>query len=156
MSQRRLAIVGDFVARCRVAGLASIIEPVSRQAHDGLSWDFNDGVLKAAKELGSRGAELYKAGLPLYGKGSETEVRREASELTRVIEGPWVVLSSGVSPDDFPTAVEWACRERASGFLAGWALWKGVIGSPDIETALENDALPNLQKLCDVVDRVVS
>jgi sulfofructosephosphate aldolase len=155
-AEKRIALVDDFVARCRAAGLASIIEPVSRKAHDGRSWDLKDGILAAAKELGNRGADLYKAEVPLYGKGSEAEVRREAAELTRVIEGPWVVLSSGVSPDDFPTAVEWACREGASGFLAGRAVWKGVIGSPDIETALKNDAIPRLQKLCDVVDRVVS
>ena len=36
---------------------------------------------------------------------------------------------SGVAPDDFPQAVDWACREGASGFLAGRAVWRSTIGS---------------------------
>jgi sulfofructosephosphate aldolase len=65
------------------------------------------------------------------------------------------VLSSGVSPDDFPQAVEWACREGACGFLAGRAVWRSVIGKSDIPRALMEDAAVRLQRLCDVVDRVV-
>jgi sulfofructosephosphate aldolase len=61
-----------------------------------------------------------------------------------------------VTPDDFPQAVEWACREGASGFLAGRAVWRNVIGSPDIPRALIQDAARRLARLCEVVDRVVA
>jgi len=60
-----------------------------------------------------------------------------------------------VSPDDFPQAVEWACREGASGFLAGRAVWRNVIGQADVGRALVDDAAVRLARLCDVVDRVV-
>lgn len=151
----RIALVDDFVARCRAAGLVSIVEPVCRKRLDGRAWNTAEGILPAAQELGGRGADIYKAEMPLFGKGPEAKVRRACSELTRTVKGPWVVLSSGVAPDDFPQAVDWACREGASGFLAGRAVWRTVIGHPDIETALRTDALPRLQRLTEVVDRAV-
>jgi len=155
-AQARQRMVQDFVARCRQAGLLSIIEPVSRKPRDGRPWDVNDGIQAAAQELGNLGADLYKAEVPLHGKGGERAVREASARLTRTIQGPWVVLSSGVSPDDFPQAVEWACREGASGFLAGRAVWRNVIGSPDLPRALTKDAAARLSRLCEVVDRVVT
>jgi len=154
--EKRIAMVDDFVARCRKANLISIIEPVSRKSRDGRPWDVKEGILAAARELGSRGADLYKAEVPLYGNGTEGEVRRQCAELTRIISSPWVVLSSGVAPDEFPRAVEWACKEGARGFLAGRAIWRGVIGQKDIQKALQDDGVPRLQRLCDTIDRVVS
>ncbi len=139
--ERRLAMVDDFVLRCRSAGLISIIEPVSRQARDGRQFDLHAGIIEAARELGHCGCDLYKAEVPMHGKGSEADVRGQCAELTRLIDGPWVVLSSGVDPDAYPTAVEWACKEGASGFLAGRAVWRNVIGQPDMNAALADDAL---------------
>lgn len=151
----RKEMVRDFIGRCRQAGLLSIIEPVSRKPRDARPWDTNEGIQAAAEELGHLGADLYKAEVPLHGRGGERAVREASARLNRTIQGPWVVLSSGVSPDDFPQAVEWACREGASGFLAGRAVWRNVIGSSDIPRALIDDAAVRLQRLCDVVDRVV-
>lgn len=155
-AQKRQAMVRDFVARCKAAGLLSIIEPVSRKPRDGRDWDLNLGVLAAARELGDLGADLYKAEVPRHGQGGEKVVREECAELTRIVKGPWVVLSSGVAPDDFPQAVEWACKEGASGFLAGRAVWRNVIGSADIGKALREDAVVRLERLCEVVDRWVA
>lgn len=155
-AQARQRMVQDFVTRCRQAGLVSIIEPVSRKPRDGRPWNLNDGIQAAAEELGDLGADLYKAEVPLHGKGGERAVREASARLTRTIRSPWVVLSSGVTPDDFPQAVEWACREGASGFLAGRAVWRNVIGSPDIPRALIQDAARRLARLCEVVDRVVA
>lgn len=151
----RTRMVQDFIHRCRQFGLLSIIEPVSRKPRDGRPWDVNDGIQAAAEELGNLGADLYKAEVPMHGQGGERAVRDACARLTRTIYGPWVVLSSGVSPDAFPQAVEWACREGASGFLAGRAVWRNVIGTPDVQRALVDDAAVRLERLCNVVDRVV-
>ena len=155
-ADKRLQLVEKFVRGCRAAGLVSIIEPVSRKPKDGRTWDWNAGVLAAAKELGNCGADLYKAEMPLHGEGDETAVRRACSVLTRTIRSPWVVLSSGVKQDNFPHAVGLACQEGASGFLAGRGVWRGVIGSTDLERALREDAAVRLRRLCDVVDGTVS
>ncbi len=153
-AEARLALVDDFIERCRTMGLLSIIEPVSRKPRDGRAWNLEDGILAAAQELGNRGADLYKAEVPLYGAGSEAEVRAACALLTRTIASSWVVLSSGVTAERFPLAVEWACREGASGFLAGRGIWRGVIGRPDREAALREDAIPRMERLCEIVDRV--
>jgi sulfofructosephosphate aldolase len=154
-ASERLSLVDAFVARCRGAGLLSIIEPVSRKRRDGGPCDLYAGIIAAARELGGRGADLYKAEVPRHGTGGEKLVRDGCAQLTSLIQSPWVVLSSGLSPDDFPTAVEWACKEGASGFLAGRGVWRNAIGQGETQKALIEDALPRLQRLCDVVDAAV-
>ena len=152
---KRAALVESFVARCHAAGLVSIIEPVSRAPRDGTAWDWDDGVLAAARELGSLGADLYKAEIPLHGQGQTDESRRRCTAITDAVASPWVVLSSGVPHEVFPAAVELACREGASGFLAGRAIWASVIGSDDFERDLHEVSVPRLKRLCDVVDAIV-
>ena len=155
-AETRVAMVRDFVARCRAAALVSIIEPISRQPRDSRAWDWNAGVLAAAKELGGLGANLYKAEVPLHGEGDEAAIREGCAALTRALPCPWVVLSSGVPQELFPRAVELACKEGASGFLAGRAVWRAVIGQADIAAALQQDAVPRLRALAELVDRVVA
>lgn len=153
---KRIAMVEDFVQRCRRAGLVSIIEPVSRKPLAGGEFDWDAGVVAAAAELGNLGADLYKAEVPTRGQGTEAEVRKACARLTEAIASPWVVLSSGVPQDIFPTAVRWACAEGASGFLAGRAVWASCIGSPDMGEALRTSAVDRLKRLCEVVDGAVA
>lgn len=153
--ERRLATVAEFTAMCRAAGLASILEPVSRAPRDGRPWDWDAGVLAAARELGSSGADLYKAEVPLHAQGSDAEVRRRCEQLTGLIASPWVVLSSGVPPAQFPRAVALACQSGAAGFLAGRAVWRNVIGRPGLDEALRTVAVPALRRLAEVVDEHV-
>lgn len=153
---KRIALVEQFLDRCHAAGLVSIVEPVSRKPLDGSAFDWDAGVLAAAKELGSLGADLYKAEMPLRGQGDPDDMRRRCAALTEAIESPWVILSSGVPQELFPAAVEIACRQGASGFLAGRAVWASVIGSDDVEHALRTVSVPRLQRLAEVVDANVS
>ena len=155
-AEGRVEMVREFVELCSSAGLISIIEPVSRKPLSGEEFDWNAGILAAAMELGSLGADLYKAEVPFHGEAPEEEVRAACAELTRAIDGPWVVLSSGVPEDVFPDAVRWACLEGASGFLSGRAVWASCIGSPDVDASLSTDAVRRLQHLCAVVDDVVA
>ncbi|AOT03640.1 aldolase [Arthrobacter sp. U41] len=152
----RVQMVREFVELCKSAGLISIIEPLSRKPLSGDDFDWDAGILAAAKELGSLGADLYKAEVPFHGQAPEEAVRAACAELTRAIDGPWVVLSSGVPEDVFPDAVRWACLEGASGFLSGRAVWASCIGSPDVVASLSTDAVRRLQHLCAVVDDVVA
>ncbi|GAA2415609.1 aldolase [Actinomadura vinacea] len=155
----RIAMVEEFVGRCRSAGLISIIEPLSRGSRDGTprtaaEWDA--GVLAAARELGGLGADVYKAEVPLHGEGDEAGVRRGCAALNEAIGSPWVVLSSGVPHELFPRAVRLACEEGAAGFLAGRAVWRTVVGASDITGALRRDAVPRLRELCEIVDTAIA
>ncbi len=154
--QVRIDMVKRFVQRCRGAGLVSIIEPVAKAPRDGRDWDWDACVIEAARELGDLGADLYKAEVPLKGQGDEAEISRRCAEITAAVSSPWVVLSSGVPADQFPRAVELACRAGASGFLAGRAVWASVIGSDDIDRDLREVSVPRLQRLAAIVDAAVT
>ncbi|MEU7996470.1 hypothetical protein AB0B83_14195 [Micromonospora sp. NPDC049060] len=152
----RIALVTDFVRRCRDNGLVSIIEPVSRAPRQGGAFDHDAGILAAASELGSLGADLYKAEVPTAGQGTPAEIVAGCSRLSESIAGPWVVLSSGVPAELFPDAVRLACQAGASGFLAGRAIWASVVGSPTMADDLRTISVDRLRRLCDVVDDAVS
>ncbi|AGP59217.1 hypothetical protein [Streptomyces rapamycinicus] len=155
----RVEMTRQFVAMAREAGLISILEPVSRTSRDGSPWtaaEWNDGVYAAARELGGLGADLYKAEVPLHGEGDEAAVRRGCAQLNDIIDSPWVVLSSGVPHELFPRAVRLACEQGASGFLAGRAVWRQVVGAADIPAALQEHAVPRLRELGEIVDAAVA
>lgn len=151
----RVTMVEEFVQRCRDAGLASIIEPVAKAPRSGGEWDWDGCVVEAARELGGLGADLYKAEVPLKGHGPADEIRRRCAQITEAVDSPWVVLSSGVPAELFARSVELACREGASGFLAGRAVWASVIGSDDVDRDLHEVSIPRLQHLGQLVDELI-
>ncbi len=162
---RRVAMVEDFVARCRRRDLVSIIEPVSRAPLAGGDvaggdvaggeFDADAGILAAARELGGLGADVYKTEVPTHGRGTDAEVLEGCRRIDDLVDGAWVVLSSGVAAARFPDAVRLACAAGASGFLAGRAVWASVVGSPRLEEDLEQVAVPALRRLVQVVDDTV-
>jgi sulfofructosephosphate aldolase len=115
--------------------------------------DREAAVVEAARELSSVGPSLYKVEVPLHGRGDPAELARRCTEIDAAVECPWVVLSSGVDPADFPHAVEVACRAGASGILAGRAVWSGAVAAADPASALREEAVPRLRRLGEIVDR---
>ena len=150
---RRLAMAQTFVEVAREAGLLAILEGVVRPAAGVDGFDREGAIVEAARELAAVGPSLYKVEVPLHGRGDGTELERRCREIDAAVDCPWVVLSSGVEPDDFPAAVEAACRAGASGILAGRALWRGVLGADDPSFLLRVHSAPRLQRLGEIVDR---
>jgi sulfofructosephosphate aldolase len=124
---RRLEMAAEFVRRCADAGLLSVLEPVAQPSPGE---DLDDAIVEAAEVLGPTRPDLYKAQVPSRGLGDPDEIIKTCKQLTATLPSPWVVLSNGVARDDFPRAVELACRAGASGTLAGRAIW-----TPALETA---------------------
>jgi sulfofructosephosphate aldolase len=155
-ADERLAMVSEFVARCRSVGLVSIIEPVVRPPRRGWNFDREEAVVKAAAELGHTEADLYKAEMPLGGKGSEQAIYDASRRLNDQIAMPWVILSSGVQADLFGRAVRIAMSAGASGFLAGRAVWASVIGAEDMPSMLRDVSVPRFRRLSEVVDEAMS
>ncbi len=75
---------------------------LSPRPREGGGWDWDACVIEAAQELGTLGADLYKAEVPLKGSGAADEIRRRCAQITAAVISPWVVLSSGVAADLFP------------------------------------------------------
>ena len=63
------------------------------------------------------------------------------------------MLSQGVPFDEFPRAVEDACKGGARGFLAGRALWTNALADPDPTDALRTRSVSRMEELLEIVDR---
>jgi sulfofructosephosphate aldolase len=140
---RRLELARQFVELAREHGLLSVLEGIVRAE------DREAAIVEAAAELASVGPSLYKVEVPFRGRG---DVEAACREIDAVVPMPWVVLSNGVELEDFPAAVEAACRAGASGFLAGRAIWSDLVHEDDPAPALREVALPRLQRLAALVD----
>ena len=150
----RTDLVGRFLERSRAAGLPGIVEGVVRPPAgvEDADWtEREDALLEATAELGALRPDLYKAQVPLAGRGDPEEMVERSRRMTDVLPCPWVVLSAGVALEDFAAGVEAACRGGASGFLAGRAVWRDAIG-PDPEPFLRNRSVPRLKRLAEIVD----
>lgn len=155
-AEGRIDLVRRFVAGCHAAGILAIIEPVCKKPVDpALDWTWEDDVLKAARELGNLGADLYKGEVPLHGKGDAEAISAICADMNEAISSEWVVLSSGVAEEDFPRAVRLAVSAGASGFLAGRAVWASCLGAADVEESLRTDAVRRLQSYAAVVDEAM-
>ncbi|GAA4493790.1 sulfofructosephosphate aldolase [Actinoallomurus oryzae] len=150
---RREEMTHRFVALCRDAGLLSVLEPVAVPAPGQTDFDLDAAILDAASVLGPSGPSLYKAQVPSRGRGSMSELVAACEKLDGRLSRPWVVLSNGVEAADFPAAVEAACRAGASGMLAGRALWRDAIATPDPAAALRARSADRLRRLGETVDR---
>lgn len=147
----RRRTVDAFLARCREAGVAAVVEAIVVPPDAGFAPGARDeAILAAAREL-SPGADLYKAQVPGYVPGNTTGVRAAAEALTSAIDVPWVVLSNGVRTEDFHDAVREACLAGASGFLAGRAIWADTVTEDDPAAALRDRSVERLTQLRAVV-----
>lgn len=151
---RRVELAARFVELCRAAGLASVLEPVARaterEAAEG-TFVLNDAIVEAATELAPTRPSLYKCQVPDGGVGTVAHLAGQAERIDAVVDVPWVVLSQGVSIEDFPRAVEAVCRAGASGFLAGRALWSDALTATDPIAALRAVSADRLRRLGDIV-----
>lgn len=155
LRQRRVQLAQEFIAAAGERGVLSVLEPVVRATADELAagtWDADEAIREAARELSPLGASLYKVQVPLGGAGTADEQRAASDALAAAITGPWVVLSQGVAQENFLGAVRTACRAGASGFLAGRALWSDVVGAENVAERLRQVSVPRLRALLDVVD----
>jgi sulfofructosephosphate aldolase len=144
----RVEMSRRFVELAAGHELLSVLEPVVRVPDA----DREDAIVEAARELGAVGPSLYKCQVPMSGRGDPAEITRRAREIDAALACPWVVLSQGVDPDDFPAAVEASCKGGASGMLAGRAVWTSTLGADDPTALLREHSVPRLRELAAIVD----
>lgn len=145
----RLAMSAEFVRRCAASGLLSVLEGVVRPEPGE---DFDELLLAAATELGGLRPSLYKAQVPRYGRDDPAAITRVCERVTAAVPVPWVVLSQGVRIEDFPAAVQAACRAGASGFLAGRGIWSDTVAASDPVPLLRTRSVDRLTRLAGIVD----
>jgi sulfofructosephosphate aldolase len=146
--RERIEMSRRFVELAERHGLLSVLEPVVRVPDKRRE----EAIVTAARELGAARPSLYKCQVPLAGRGDPAEITRWAREIDAALPVPWVVLSQGVDPADFPRAVEASCRGGASGMLAGRAVWTATLDADDPTELLRERSVPKLQELAAIVD----
>ncbi len=144
----RVEMSRSFVELAAEHGLLSVLEPVVRVADD----EREEAIVEAARELGATRPSLYKCQVPLAGRGEPEEITRRARSIDAALPVPWVVLSQGVDPADFPRAVAAACEGGASGMLAGRAVWTATLPAADPTRLLRERSAPRLRELGAIVD----
>jgi len=158
-AQYQRDIVSRVVEDCQRYDIALLVEavtyPAAGQEKASFAASKPEAVVRAAQELTPLGFDVYKAEFPVdlafpYEPESLDGWCRKLDDVCPI---PWVILSAGVEIDQFATQVEIACRNGASGFLAGRAIWKESVAIADRtarEGHLRSKAAENLQRCVDI------
>jgi sulfofructosephosphate aldolase len=150
---RSVDIAGRFVEACHGAGLVAVVEGIVRNPSTATeSWSRETAIVEAARALGAVQPDLYKCQVPFAGVGEASSIVDVCEQITGALPCPWVVLSAGVNVNDYPRAVEIACKAGASGFLAGRAIWGDMLAGEDYRAQIEKISLARLRNLVEIVD----
>lgn len=126
------AVVQEVSEQCRRWDIPFVLEtvayPLSGQSAEDFAREKPQLVIQTARELSSM-CDLYKAEFPdnLQYQSDPAVLEQHCRELDQASAVPWVILSAGADIGPFAQMVEIACKNGASGFLAGRAIWKDYV-----------------------------
>lgn len=136
---RQQAVVRQVSEECARYDLPFLVEPVSYPVSD----DERDPavfavhkpglVTQSARDLTPLGVDVLKAEFPadLRYEQDEGRLRALCEQLDTASQSPWILLSAGVTFDEFARQVRVACQAGASGFLGGRAIWEEAMHLTD-------------------------
>jgi tagatose 1,6-diphosphate aldolase len=136
------AILQWVASECQAHDIPLFLEPLSYSLDPDQkklpSREKQQVVVETARRLTPMGVDVLKAEFPLdIQEDPDTNHWQQACRaLTAASVAPWVLLSAGVSFDDFKRQAEIACKAGASGVLAGRAVWKeavNLVGEPRLD-----------------------
>jgi tagatose-1,6-bisphosphate aldolase len=148
----QLALAVQVAAECHRVGLPLMVEPIvyriDSEDEEHYRRRFGSLVAAAAHDLASCGADVLKLQFP----GDDSACRRVSEAAGKL---PWTLLGgSDVDGESFHAQLRVACRAGASGFMAGRAIWGGVLGreSSDQTAWLKDYGRPLFERLADTTD----
>ena len=115
--------------------LEPIVYPVFESERDPAFFASLKGelVVRSARDLTPLGVDVLKSEFPedLRYQQDEDRLREACERLDDASRVPWILLSAGVTFEEFERQVEIACRAGASGFLCVRAVWEEAMRIPD-------------------------
>ena len=126
-------VVAQVARECHAVGLPLIVEPLWFPV---AGEDLEDPAVReagaAASQLGGqlprgRGGH-HEGGVPRPRPHRPRRVPPACADLDAAVDGPWVLLSAGVTFEGFRTQVDVAADHGCSGFMAGRAIWGDAVG----------------------------
>jgi tagatose-1,6-bisphosphate aldolase len=154
-------LVSQVGLSCRQYEIPFFLEPLSFSLDPAVkmlpSAAKREVVIETARRLTPLGVDVLKAEFPLdIADEADERVWAEACrDLSAASSVPWVLLSAGVSFDEFERQTEAACRSGASGVMAGRAVWNEAaeLGDEDRLTFLRQVGRERLSRLENIVAR---
>lgn len=129
-AEEQEALVQQVGSSCRQLEIPLFLEPLSFSLSAGVktlpSSEKRQVIVETARRLTPLGVDVLKAEFPLNTREEADEgLWAEAcAELSAASSTPWVVLSAGVSFEEFARQTRVACQAGASGVMAGRAVWQ--------------------------------
>ena len=152
-------VVAQAAADCHAVGLPLIVEPlwfpVAGESTDDP--EVRDrrrrSVIASARSFHDIGADIMKVEFPVLDLTDLDACHQACADLDDAVDGPWVLLSAGVTFEGFRTQVDVAADHGCSGFMAGRAIWGDAVGrrSPEERAAGAALAASRLDELADVL-----
>jgi tagatose 1,6-diphosphate aldolase len=157
------AIVREVVSDCAVYDIPAVVEAVAygiggvKSGTAAFAAQKPQIVIRTAQQLCPLGFDVFKAEFPadLQFERDEGKMAEWCRQLDAACPIPWVILSAGVDITLFRKQVEIACKNGASGFLAGRAIWKEGVRISDAQERrrwLETTGVANLQSCIDLAE----
>ena len=154
-------VITQVAKDCADADIPFLLEPLTYPATEeekdpAIFASHRPGqVIEAAQHLTPLGIEVLKTEFPanLRYEKDEGKLRAICDELDAASLTPWVLLSGGVTFDEFALQVKIASQAGSSGFLGGRAIWDEAITIPDAEERrrwLTTTGVDRVRKLRDI------
>ena len=151
------AVVAEVAAECHALHLPLVVEPLwyplpgESPDDPAVRARRTESVIASAASFRQAGADIMKVEFPV---SLATEDGRESADaacaaLAEGIDGPWVLLSAGVTFDGFAEQMTYGARHGASGFMAGRAIWGDGVGRHDADRRAAGAAVA-----CERLDRL--
>lgn len=153
-------VVSRVAADCHVLGLPLVVEPLwfpvdgEDLADPAVRDRRRRSVIASAASFRAEGADIMKVEFPVVDLEDLDAAHAACAELDAALDGPWVLLSAGVTFEGFRTQVDVAADHGCSGFMAGRAIWGDAVGRMDAQkrAAAAELAARRLDELAEVLE----
>ena len=161
VSAAQHGLVSRLVDQCDEAELPLVVEPLwypldgEDPADPAVRAARYDATVRSAGTFSRLGADVMKVEFPgAVGSAADEAAAAEACQrLAAEVDGPWVLLSSSATFDQFEVQLRIAAAAGACGFMAGRAIWGDAVGRYDQHRRAEGvrSAATRLDRLADVL-----
>lgn len=135
-------VVAAAAAECHAHQLPLVVEPLWFPTGDEDTSDpavravRRRSVLASARSFREAGADIMKVEFPVLDLTDLDAAHEACAALDEAVDGPWVLLSAGVTYEGFRTQLDVAADHGCSGFMAGRAIWGDAVGRMDATARL--------------------
>jgi len=167
VASKQLELVKKVATQCIDEDIPLLVESVTypteeEKGNPGIfSKKKPELVIEAARRLTSLPIDVLKSEFPadIDYETNDTRLEMSCRQLSQASRLPWVLLSAGADFRRFKKEVEIACRNGASGFMAGRALWQEathIRSREDRKTFFKNETATRLLELTGMADKWAS